>query len=191
MENKIGLVIESLKVLQKTIHDEPKTVEIIAKNEEERVKIVLRRNEIGTYRDDNTSKLGNLLRIGQKIDFVEGELGYAIGTGKQSYYCPTTYILTDESTIEKVLSREEQEERSRENHIKAVNSYLETVLRPVNNFYATYEFKDGKAKLTLSINGQIKVFDDLKTDDELIRTLFVEIVEEIDKNKKEKENVGV
>lgn len=56
---------------------------------------------IGTYRNDNVKWLKENLTVGQKIDVVWGEQGWAINTypKRKAYYQQQTKFINDESSI--------------------------------------------------------------------------------------------
>ena len=85
-----------------------KITEILHHNEETTYiktdkKVVVELNEtyIGTYKNDNVKWLKKNLRIGQIIDIVDGEQGWAINTypKRKAYYQEQTKFLNDESRI--------------------------------------------------------------------------------------------
>lgn len=58
-------------------------------------------NDIGTYKDDNVGKLEKILKVGKKIDVIEGELGFAVNTdiNRKSYYADSCLVLPDNTKV--------------------------------------------------------------------------------------------
>lgn len=97
--------VKEFSILERTMHNEIKTIDLKVQKDNKIYSMRLNRNEYGTYRDDNVSRVGNLLKIGMNIDLIEGEQGLCIGTGKEKkYYGPNAYIVPDVVlTIETLL----------------------------------------------------------------------------------------